>query len=350
MDVVRKKTKKINVGGVAIGDTAPIVIQSMTNTRTEDIAKTVEQIKCLEEAGCDVVRVSVYSEQCASAIKDIKCGISIPIVADVHFDYRLAIMAMENGVDKLRINPGNISKPEYISLVTDCAKAHKIPIRIGVNLGSLNKDIQSKYGRSATALVQSALDNIKMLEQRGFYDIAVSVKASDVRTMVDSYRMLAKTCDYPLHLGVTEAGDIYSGSIKNSIGMGALLLEGIGDTIRVSLTGDPVKEIYAAQEILRSIGLYNKGVEIISCPTCGRTRVDLNKMVNKVRENTKSVNKHIKVAIMGCVVNGPGEAMDADIGIAGGDGKGVLFIKGEQIAILDENELLNELINRINNW
>ncbi len=350
MDVVRRKSKIINVGGVAVGGTAPIVIQSMTNTRSENIFDTVAQIKQLQSAGCDIVRISVYSDQCAKAIKDIKNQISIPLVADVHFDHRLAIAAIENGADKLRINPGNISKAEYISKVTDCAKMHNIPIRIGVNLGSLNKDIQDKYGRSARALVESALENINMLEQRGFYDIAISVKASQVKTMVESYRMLAEKCEYPLHLGVTEAGDKYAGTVKNAVGMGSLLLDGIGDTIRVSLTGDPVNEIYAAQEILRSIGLYNKGVEIISCPTCGRTRVDLDKMVNTVRSQTQNVDKHITVAIMGCVVNGPGEAKDADIGIAGGEGKGVLFVKGEQVAVLPENELLQELINRINNW
>lgn len=351
MDVTRVKTKSVNIGNIAIGGDSPIAIQSMTNTRTEDIEQTVNQIKLLEEAGCDIVRSSVYSMDCAKAIGKIKEKISIPIVADVHFDHKLAIAAVENGADKLRINPGNISKPEYISMVTDCAKMHSIPIRIGVNLGSLNSEIEEQYGRSAQALVASATENVKMLEDRGFYDIVISVKASNVRTMVQSYEILSKQMDYPLHLGVTEAGDVYSGTVKNAIGMGSLLMHGIGDTVRVSLTGDPVNEIYAAKEILRSVGLYEKGIEIISCPTCGRTRFDLEKTVQTVKEATKHINKHLKVAIMGCVVNGPGEAKDADIGIAGGgNGNGILFMHGERIAVLPEQQLLEELLARIEAW
>jgi len=351
MDVARKMTRSVQIGGVLIGNQAPIAIQSMTNTRTEDVDDTVEQIKRLEDAGCDIVRSSIYSQECAVALRRIKQSISIPIVADVHFDHRLAVSAIENGADKLRINPGNISRPEYISMVTDCAKAHHIPIRIGVNMGSLNSEIEAKYGRSARALVASAVQNVKMLEERGFYDIVISVKASNVSTMVESYELLSSELDYPLHLGVTEAGDVYSGTVKNAIGMGSLLLKGIGDTVRVSLTGDPVQEIYAAKEILRAVGSYNKGIEIISCPTCGRTRFDLEKAVSKVKEATKNINRSLKVAIMGCVVNGPGEAKDADIGIAGGgNGSGILFIRGERVAVLPDEELISELLRRINNW
>lgn len=347
MDVVRKQKRTVRVGGVIMGGESSVPIQSMTNTPTEDAEATVEQILRLEAAGCDIVRVSVYSLDCAKAIPAIKSRISIPLVADVHFDHRLAVAAVENGADKLRINPGNISRPEYISIVTDCAKAHDIPIRIGVNMGSLNAVVAKRYGRSARALVASAMENVRMLEKREFENIVISVKASDVKTMVESYELLSRRCDYPLHLGVTEAGTAEQGIVKNAVGIGALLLKGIGDTIRVSLTGDPVQEIYAAQNILRSVGLYNKGIEIISCPTCGRTRVDLEGIIAQVKSRTAHISKPLRVAIMGCVVNGPGEAKDADVGIAGGEGKGALFRKGELIATVAEDKLVDLLVQEI---
>lgn len=347
MDVKRAFTHAVAIGGISIGGENPIAIQSMTNTRTEDAAATAEQIKRLEKAGCDIVRASVYSMDCARAIRNIKDSISIPLVADVHFDHRLAIAAAENGADKLRINPGNISRPEYIARLTDCAKMHGIPIRIGVNMGSLNAEAQKRYGRTPRALVESAMENIKLLEDNGFYDIVVSVKASSVRAMTESYEMLSGLCDYPLHLGVTEAGDIEAGTVKSAIGIGALLLKGIGDTVRVSLTGDPVQEVYAAKNILRSLGLCSGGVEIISCPTCGRTRVNLADIVSRVKEGTRNIKTGLRVAIMGCAVNGPGEAADADIGIACGEGKGVLFEHGKTVCSVAEEKLADTLIARI---
>ena len=343
----RRLSRCINIGRLQIGGQNKIAVQSMTNTRTEDVDATAEQIKRLEEAGCDIVRASVYSMPCAQAISRIKEKISLPFVADVHFDHRLAIAAAENGADKLRINPGNITKPEYVSMVVDCAKQHNIPIRIGVNAGSLNKDIRARFGNGPRALVESAMQNVSMLEKRGFYNTVISVKASSVPVMVRSYELLARRCDYPLHLGVTEAGDIYDGAVKNAAGLGALLLEGIGDTIRVSLTGDPVAEVHAAHDILRALGMYKGGVEIISCPTCGRTRVALESVVKRVKEETRNIRCPLKVAVMGCAVNGPGEASDADIGIACGEGKGVLFVKGRVICALPEEKLAEELIKRI---
>ena len=343
----RRPSRCVDIGKLQIGGQNKIAVQSMTNTRTEDVGATAEQIKRLEEAGCDIVRASVYSMPCAQAISRIKEKISIPFVADVHFDHRLAIAAAENGADKLRINPGNITKPEYVSMVVDCAKQHNIPIRIGVNAGSLNKDIKARFGNGPRALVESAMQNVSMLEKRGFYNTVISVKASSVPVMVRSYELLARLCDYPLHLGVTEAGDIYDGAVKNAAGLGALLLEGIGDTIRVSLTGDPVAEVHAAHDILRALGMYKGGVEIISCPTCGRTRVALESVVRRVKEETRSIRCPLKVAVMGCAVNGPGEASDADIGIACGEGKGVLFVKGRVICALPEEKLAEELIKRI---
>ena len=344
---MRRSCKAVTVGKVAIGANAAVSVQSMTNTPTEDAEKTIVQICALEQAGCDIVRVSVYNQECAAALCRIKQQTKIPIVADIHFDYRLAIAALENGADKLRINPGNIQKPEQISAMVDCAKMHHTPIRIGVNAGSISKEIRERYGITPQALVQSAMEHIRLLEQRHFQDIVVSVKASNVPMMIESYRLLAKETGYPLHLGVTEAGDAMQGTIKSAIGIGALLLEGIGDTIRVSLTGDPVQEVVAAQHILRSVGLYHRGIEIISCPTCGRTRVDIQGMVEQIRKQCSDIFIPLKVAVMGCAVNGPGEASNADIGIAGGDGKGVLFENGQVIASFEEEDLLSELIRRI---
>ena len=344
-------TREIKIGNVKIGNGNPIAVQSMTTADTADAEKTSEQIIELEKAGCDIVRASVYSMEAAKALKSIKENISIPLVADVHFDHRLAIAAIENGADKLRINPGNITSENAVKQVVDCAKMHGIPIRIGVNGGSLSATVRKKFGEnSAMALVASAMENVRILEKEHFYDIVISVKSSDVRKMIQAYRLLSAQCDYPLHLGVTEAGTKDIGTVKNAIGIGTLLLEGIGDTVRVSLTGDPCQEVYAAQNILRSIGLYNKGVEIISCPMCARTRIPLEKTVERVKNETADITKPIKVAVMGCVVNGPGEAKDADIGLAGGGGSGdkaVVFQKGEMLASGGMEEMTALLISHI---
>lgn len=347
-------TKELRIKNILIGNGNKIAIQSMTTTDTANIEETVKQIKRLQDAGCDIVRASVYDMNAAKAFKDITSKINIPLVADVHFDHRLAISAIENGADKLRINPGNITDKKYVKMLADCAKAHGVPIRIGVNGGSLSPFIRQKFGEtSAEALVASAMENVKLLEDAGFYDICISVKSSNVKKMINAYRLLSKECDYPLHLGVTEAGTADIGVVKNAIGIGCLLLDGIGDTIRVSLTGDPVEEIYAAQNILRSIGLYNKGVEIISCPMCARTRIPLESIVKEVKEATRDVNKSIKAAVMGCVVNGPGEAKDADIGLAGGGGNGekaVVFKNGQLLASGDLLEMKRLLIEEIHKF
>jgi len=347
-------TKEIKIKDICIGNGNKIAIQSMTTTDTADVEKTVEQIKKLEEAGCDIVRSSVYDMKAAYAFKDITDKINIPLVADVHFDYKLAIAAVENGANKLRINPGNITEKKYIKMVADCAKSHGIPIRIGVNGGSLSPYIREKFGTSsARALVESAIENIKLLEDVGFYDICVSVKSSNVVKMINAFRRLSQSCDYPLHLGVTEAGTADIGVTKNAIGIGVLLLEGIGDTIRVSLTGDPVEEIYAAQNILRSIGMFDKGVEIISCPMCARTRIPLESIVKEVKDATQNIQKNIKVAVMGCVVNGPGEASEADIGLAGGGGNGdkaVIFKDGKILASGDLSLMKALLIEEIHKF
>ncbi len=344
-------TKELKIKNVIIGNGNKIAIQSMTTTDTANVEETVKQIKRLEDAGCDIVRASVYDMNAANAFKEITDKINIPLVADVHFDYRLAIAAVENGADKLRINPGNITDKKYVKILADCAKAHNVPIRIGVNGGSLSPFVKEKFGEnSAEALVASAMENVKLLEDAGFYDICISVKSSNVKKMIKAYRLLAEQCDYPLHLGVTEAGTADIGVVKNAIGIGCLLLDGIGDTIRVSLTGDPVEEIYAAQNILRSIGMYNQGVEIISCPMCARTKIPLESIVKEVKEATKDINKPIKAAVMGCVVNGPGEAKDADIGLAGGGGNGdkaVVFKNGELLASGNLNDMKRLLIDEI---
>ncbi len=344
-------TKELKIGNVKIGNGNKIAIQSMTTADTADACATVEQIKRLEEAGCDIVRASVYSMDAAKAFSEIRSHISIPLVADVHFDHRLAIAAVENGADKLRINPGNITDKKALKMLADCVKAHHVPVRIGVNGGSLSPEIKARFGEtSAEALVASAMENVEMLEHEGFYDICISVKSSNVRKMIAAYRLLSSKCDYPLHLGVTEAGTADIGVVKNAIGIGTLLMDGIGDTIRVSLTGDPVEEVYAAQNILKSIGMFNEGVEIISCPMCARTRIPLEKIVSEVKEQVKNIKTPLKVAVMGCVVNGPGEAKNADIGLAGGGNngeKGVVFKKGEMLASGNIGDMKRLLIDEI---
>ncbi len=344
-------TKELKIKNVVIGNGNKIAIQSMTTADTADAQSTIEQIKKLEQAGCDIVRASVYDMNAAKAFKEITDNISIPLVADVHFDYRLAIAAVENGADKLRINPGNITEKKYIKMVADCAKAHGVPIRIGVNGGSLSPMVREKYGEnSAEALVASAMENVELLEEANFTDICISVKSSNVKKMIKAYRLLSDKCNYPLHLGVTEAGTADIGVVKNAIGIGCLLLDGIGDTIRVSLTGDPVEEVYAAQNILRSIGLFNEGIEVISCPMCARTRIPLESIVSQVKNATRDIKKPLKVAVMGCVVNGPGEAKDADIGLAGGGGKGdkaVVFKNGSMFASGDLEQMKLLLIDEI---
>lgn len=344
----RKKTRGVNVGGTLVGGGAPVSIQSMCNTDTRDYVKTIAQIHRLEEAGCEIVRVAVPDEEAAEAVKKIKSGISIPLVADIHFDYRLALACMKNGVDKIRINPGNIGGDERVRAVADMARANGIPIRIGVNSGSLEKDLAAKYGGvTPQGLVESALRHVRLLEKHSFEDIVVSIKASDVPFSIEAYSRISQEIQYPLHVGITEAGTLKSGVIKSAAGIGAILSRGIGDTIRVSLTGDPAEEVYAAKEILKDMGLRRFGVELISCPTCGRTCIDLISIANIVEERCRNINKNIKVAVMGCAVNGPGEAREADIGIAGGNGCGLIFKKGEIVRKAPEGELIDELMKEI---
>lgn len=340
-------TKQILVGGVPVGGGAPVSVQSMTNTDTRNVEATVAQIQALTEAGCEIVRSSVYDLACAKALVKIKSRIHIPIVADIHFDYRLAIAAMENGADKLRFNPGNIGDESRVRAVVDCAKAHHTPIRIGVNAGSIEPALRQKYGGPTTeAMMESALKHVVLLEREGFTDIVLSLKASNVRDTVDAYRAISKKVDYPLHVGVTETGDVASGIIKSAAGIGSLLLDGIGDTIRVSLTDDPVKEVEVGLKILRAVGLRRDDIEIVSCPTCGRTRVDVMRMVELVNSRLPHKKGYLKVAVMGCAVNGPGEARDADIGIAFGDGNGILFEKGEKVYHGDADDVVERLIAR----
>ncbi|MBK1810661.1 flavodoxin-dependent (E)-4-hydroxy-3-methylbut-2-enyl-diphosphate synthase [Clostridium sp. YIM B02505] len=347
----RKQTKKVRVGSVFVGGDSPVSVQSMTNTDTRDVKSTIEQIKRLEEAGCDIVRCAVPDMEAAAAIKDIVKGINIPLVADIHFDYRLALESIKNGVSALRINPGNIGNADRVRLVAEAAKSREIPIRIGVNSGSLEKELLKKYGSpTPEALVESALGHVKILEEMNFNDIVISIKSADVLKMIDSYRLMSEKVNYPLHLGVTEAGTLWRGTIKSSIGIGTLLSEGIGDTIRVSLTGDPVEEIKVGREILKTFGYVKSGIQFISCPTCGRTKIDLISIAEQVESKLASCKKDIKVAIMGCVVNGPGEAREADIGIAGGNGEGLIFKKGEIVRKVDEKDLVNELIKEIENF
>lgn len=345
---MRKITKKIRVGNIFIGGDAPISIQSMTNTKTSDIKATVEQIQALAEAGCDIVRVAVPDLEAANAISEIKKQITLPLVADIHFDYRLALKAMENGADKIRINPGNIGSVERVKEVVELAQVKGIPIRIGVNSGSLEKELLEKYGHvCAEALVESALGHVKILEDLDFYNTIISIKSSDVPMSIEAHRILSEKTDYPLHIGITEAGTPYTGAIKSAVGIGAMLLSGIGDTIRVSLTGDPVLEIKAAKEILKACGLYKKGVVFVSCPTCGRTQINLIEIAERVEKALENIDKPIKVAVMGCVVNGPGEAREADIGIAGGSGSAVIFKKGQILRKVPESEVVETLLDEI---
>lgn len=342
-----RKTRRVNVGGVFLGGGEKIKIQSMTTTKTSDVEKTVAQIAALEKAGCEIIRVAVSDEADAAALRSVKEKIGIPLVADIHFSPKLAVTAIENGADKVRINPGNIGGEKEIKYVADCVRAHKIPVRVGSNTGSIEKNFLEKYGRSAEALVESALYNVGILEKFGVEDIVISVKASDVPLTVKAYTLLSQKSDRPLHLGVTEAGTTESGIVKSAVGIGSLLLNGIGDTVRVSLTDDPVKEVYAAQQILRACGLEEEYVEVVSCPTCGRCAWESMSLANKVTEFVRPYKKRVKIAVMGCVVNGPGEAKDADIGIAGGNGACLIFRKGEpykKVAAEDaEKEFLKEI-------
>ena len=347
----REQTKVVQIGDRKIGGGNPIAIQSMTNTKTEDIDATVKQILALEKAGCDIIRCAVPTMEAAKALAKIKQQIHIPLVADIHFDYRLAIAAMENGADKIRINPGNIGSKERVQAVVDTAKERNIPIRVGVNSGSLEKEIVEKYGQvTAEGLVESALDNVDMIEEMGYDNLVVSIKSSDVLMCVKAHELIAKECPYPLHVGITESGTVYSGNIKSSVGLGIILNEGIGNTIRVSLTGDPAEEIRTAKLILKTLGLRKGGIEVVSCPTCGRTKIDLIGLTNKVEQMVQDIPLDIKVAVMGCVVNGPGEAREADIGIAGGIGEGLLIKKGEIIKKVKEEELLETLRQELLNW
>lgn len=340
----RDNTKKILIGGKTIGGGSPVLIQSMCNTKTEDAEATVKQILALETAGCEIIRVAVPTVEAAQAIKEIKKQIHIPLVADIHFDYRLALLSMENGIDKVRINPGNIGDEGKVREVVAEAKKRGIPLRVGVNSGSLEKSIIEKYGHvTAEGLCESALNQAELVEKAGYDNIVISIKSSDVMMSVKAHRLMAERSKYPLHVGITEAGGVLAGSIKSAVGIGIILNEGIGDTIRVSLTGDPVEEVYAAKRILRTLELRKDGIEVVSCPTCGRTRIDLIGLAGQVEELVKAYPLDIKVAVMGCVVNGPGEAREADLGIAGGDGRGVIIKKGEIIKTLPENELLGAL-------
>ena len=344
----RTKAKVIRIGDRCIGGDYPIAIQSMCNTKTEDVKATVAQILALEAAGCEIIRVAVPTMEAAEAITEIKKQIHIPLVADIHFDYRLAIAAIEHGVDKIRINPGNIGSDDRVKAVADACRQRGIPIRIGVNSGSLEKEILAKYGHpTPEALCDSALYHASLLEKFDFNDIVLSMKSSTASTMIKAYELAAERCDYPLHLGVTEAGTERMGIIKSSAGIGALLLHGIGDTIRVSLTADPVKEVYAAHDILKALDIEKDGVQFVSCPTCGRTRIDLVKIANEVEDKLRNCKKNIKVAVMGCVVNGPGEAREADIGIAGGDGCGLVFKKGEILRKVPEDKLVDALLEEV---
>jgi (E)-4-hydroxy-3-methylbut-2-enyl-diphosphate synthase len=345
----RRLTRQISVGKVQVGSKAKISVQSMTNTQTQDVQATVNQILALEKAGCEIIRVAVPDMEAACAIEKIKQKISIPIIADIHFDYRLALASAKAGANALRINPGNIGEEKKIRAVVDCAKENKISIRIGVNAGSLEKQIEQHLGTTAEAMVQSALRNIKILEDLNFFDIKVSLKASDVSRTVAAYRLLASKTDVPFHVGVTEAGGLYAGITKSAIGIGMLLSEGLGDTIRVSLTRDPVEEIRVGFEILRALGIRSRGPELISCPTCGRCKIDLFKIAEQTEKALLERSSKIKVAIMGCVVNGPGEAKEADIGIAGGDGMGILFKKGKVIRKINQDQLVDQLLAEIDN-
>jgi (E)-4-hydroxy-3-methylbut-2-enyl-diphosphate synthase len=347
----RDNTKVIHIGNKVIGGGNPILIQSMTNTKTQDVAATVSQIKRLEEAGCDIIRCTVPDKEAAAAIAKIKKEISIPLVADIHFDYKMAIAAIENGADKIRINPGNIGSREKVAEVVKVAKERNIPIRVGVNSGSLEKELVEKYnGVTAEGIVESALDKVHIIEDLGYDNLVISIKSSDVMMCVKAHEILADKTIYPLHVGITESGTVTSGNIKSAVGLGIILSQGIGDTIRVSLTGDPVEEIKSAKLILRTLGLRKGGIEVVSCPTCGRTNIDLIGLANQVETLVAGYDLNIKVAVMGCAVNGPGEAKEADIGIAGGIGEGLLIKKGEIVKKVPESELLATLKYELDNW
>lgn len=345
------KTREIHIGNKVIGGGNPILIQSMTNTKTEDVKGTVAQINALASAGCDIIRCAVPTMEAATALKEIKQSISIPLVADIHFDYKLAIAAMENGADKIRINPGNIGSVERVQAVVDVAKEKNIPIRVGVNSGSLEKNLVEKYnGVTAEGIVESALDKVQLIESMGYDNLVISIKSSDVLMCVKAHELISQKTNYPLHVGITEAGTLISGNIKSSIGLGLILSQGIGDTIRVSLTGDPLEEIKSAKLILRTLGLRKGGIEVVSCPTCGRTKIDLIGLANQVETMVSGYPLDIKVAVMGCVVNGPGEAKEADIGIAGGIGEGLIIKHGEVYKKVPEDELLSALKYELDNW
>ena len=344
----REKTKVIQIGNKVIGGGNPVLIQSMCNTKTEDVNATVAQILKLEEAGCEIIRVAVPTMEAAAAIREIKKQIHIPLVADIHFDYRLAIAAIESGADKIRINPGNIGSRDRVQAVVETARTYGVPIRVGVNSGSLEKELITKYGGvTAEAIVESAQKQIALIEEFGYDNIVVSIKSSDVMMCVKAHELMAKECRYPLHVGITESGTLLSGNIKSSVGLGIILYEGIGDTIRVSLTGDPVEEIKSAKHILKALKLRKGGIEVVSCPTCGRTQIDLIGLANQVENMVAGIDMNIKVAVMGCVVNGPGEAREADLGIAGGIGEGLLIKKGEVLRKVPESELLDALREEI---
>lgn len=346
----RRKTRKVKVGSCYIGGDAKVSIQSMTNTDTRDVEATLAQIRELNIAGCNIIRCAVPDKAAAEALKGICAESPIPVVADIHFDYKLALLAIENGVSALRINPGNIGSIEKTKAVVEAAKAKNIPIRIGVNAGSLEKSILARDSKpTAQGLVESALKHVRILEGLNFHDIVISIKSSDVTMMIEAYRLMATKCDYPLHLGVTESGTPFRGTIKSSIGLGTLLAEGIGDTVRVSLTSDPIEEVKVAKEILKALKLKESGLEFISCPTCGRTQIDLIGIATEVEKRLEAINKPIKVAVMGCAVNGPGEAREADIGIAGGNGEGLIFKKGKIIKKVKEEHLVEELMKEIEN-
>lgn len=348
----REHTRTVKIGDRVIGGGNPVLIQSMTNTRTEDVEGTVAQILRLEAAGCDIIRCTVPNAEAAAAIGEIKKRIHIPLVADIHFDYKMAIAAMENGADKIRINPGNIGSREKVEAVVKTARERQIPIRVGVNSGSLEKPLLEKYGGvTAEGIVESALDKVKMIEDMGYDNMVISIKSSDVLMCIRAHEILAEKTDYPLHVGITEAGTLWSGNIKSSVGMGIILYEGIGDTIRVSLTGDPVEEVRTARLLLRTLGLRKGGIEVVSCPTCGRTKIDLIGLANQVEAMVADIPLDgVKVAVMGCAVNGPGEAREADIGIAGGIGEGLLIKKGEIIRKVPEEQLLSVLREELLNW
>lgn len=347
----RDHTRTIKIGDRVIGGGNPVLIQSMTNTRTEDVEQTVKQILELERAGCEIIRCAVPTMEAAKALAEIKKQIHVPLVADIHFDYKLAIAAMENGADKIRINPGNIGSRERIQAVVDVAKERNIPIRVGVNSGSLEKELVEKYhGVTAEGLVESALDKVHIIEEMGYDKLVISIKSSDVMMCARAHELIAEKTDYPLHVGITEAGTLFSGNIKSAVGLGIILYQGIGDTIRVSLTGDPLEEIKSAKRILKTLGLRQGGIEVVSCPTCGRTQIDLIGLANQVENLVQDIPLDIKVAVMGCVVNGPGEAKEADIGIAGGKGEGLLIRKGEIVRKVPEDQLLQALREELLHW